>query len=87
MRRHTILVSLACFFSGAGTLFGAGASDELGPEAIEARIRQHRMGELVVMAKPGAAVRVQQLRHEFWFGAALSSGAFTGRLSAEDQRQ
>jgi GH35 family endo-1,4-beta-xylanase len=45
------------------------------------------MGELEVRAKPGAQVHVEQLRHEFWFGAALSSGAFSGRLSAEDQRR
>ncbi len=76
---------LACFFGEVGMVFGAGVSGELRPEAIEARIRQHRMGELVVRAKPGAQVHVEQLRHEFWFGAALSSGAFSGRLSAEDQ--
>jgi len=45
------------------------------------------MGELIIRAKPGAAVSIEQLRHEFWFGAALSSGAFSGRLSAEDQRR
>ncbi|TKJ34011.1 MAG: glycoside hydrolase [Planctomycetes bacterium B3_Pla] len=87
MKRHSVLVSLACFFGVVGMAFGAEASGELGPEAIEVRIRQHRMGELIVRAKPGAAVRVEQLRHEFWFGAALSSGAFSGRLSAEDQRR
>ena len=87
MKRYTILVVLACFFGGADTVFSAELSGELKPEAIEARIRQHRMGELVVRAKPGAQVHVEQLRHEFWFGAALSSGAFSGRLSAEDQRR
>lgn len=87
MKRYTILVVLACFFGGSGTVFSAELSGELKPEAIEARIRQHRMGELVVRAKPGAQVHVEQLRHEFWFGAALSSGAFSGRLSAEDQRR
>jgi len=87
MKRYTILVMLACFFGEIGTVFGAGVSGELRPEAIEARIRQHRMGELVVRAKPGAKVHVEQLRHEFWFGAALSSGSFSGRLSAEDQRR
>jgi endo-1,4-beta-xylanase len=85
VKRYTILVMLACFFGGSRTVFGAGVSGELKPEAIEARIRQHRMGELVVRAKPGTQVKVEQLRHEFWFGAALSSGAFSGRLSAEDQ--
>lgn len=87
MKRYTILVVLACFFGGADTVFSAELSGELKPEAIEARIRQYRMGELVVRAKPGAQVHVEQLRHEFWFGAALSSGAFSGRLSAEDQRR
>ncbi len=52
MKRYTILVVLACFFGGAGMVFGAELSGELRPEAIEARIRQHRMGELVVRAKP-----------------------------------
>jgi len=45
------------------------------------------MGELVVRAKPGTAVHIEQLRHEFWFGAALSSGAFGGRMNAEDRRR
>jgi endo-1,4-beta-xylanase len=87
MKRYTILVVLACFFGGAGTVFGTELSGELKPETIEARIRQYRMGELVVRAKPGAQVHVEQLRHEFWFGAALSSGAFSGRMNAEDQRR
>ena len=85
MKRYTVLVVLVWLIGGVGVAFGAGTSDALGAEAIDARIRQHRMGELVVTAKPGAHVRVEQLRHEFWFGAALTSGAFTGRLSAEDQ--
>ncbi len=87
MKRYTILVVLACFFGGVGAVFGTEVSGELRQESIEARIRQHRMGDLVVRAKPGAQVHVEQLRHEFWFGAALSSGAFSGRLSAEDQRR
>lgn len=39
-------------------------------------IRQHRMGTLVIEAAPGAEVRVEQLRHEFWFGAALANHMF-----------
>ena len=46
-------------------------------------IAQHRMGTLTVTAPPGAPVRVEQLRHEFWFGAALSSGFFSPRANAE----
>jgi GH35 family endo-1,4-beta-xylanase len=86
MKRYGIFVCLACFFGGIVAAFGAGTSGELEPEAIKAKIREHRMGELLVKARPGAEVHVEQLRHEFWFGAALSSGAFSGRMSAEDQR-
>ena len=54
---------------------------------IDKMIRQHRMGVLTIEAEPGASVRVEQVRHEFWFGAAISSSAFGGRMNAEDQRQ
>jgi len=87
MKRYIIMVMLVYCFACVGAGFGAGATGKLAPEALEARIRQHRMGALVVRAKPGAAVHVEQLRHEFWFGAALSSGAFGGRMSAEDRRR
>lgn len=39
-------------------------------------IARHRMGELIIKATPGAAVEVDQLKHEFWFGCALSSRMF-----------
>ncbi|MHC4325668.1 MAG: endo-1,4-beta-xylanase [Planctomycetota bacterium] len=87
MKKCGIFVGLVCVFSGIGAVFGAGASGELGAEAIEARIREHRMGEFLIKAEPGAEVHIKQLRHEFWFGAALSSGAFSGRMSAENQRK
>jgi len=87
MKKYGILVGLACIFGGIITAFGADVPDELKPDAIEARIREHRMGELLVKAEPGAEVHVEQLRHEFWFGAALSSGAFSGRMNPEDQRK
>ncbi len=47
---------------------------------LDAAIRQHRMGTLVVETTPGAKVRVEQTRHEFWFGAALANQAFGGRM-------
>lgn len=87
MKRYAILVMLVHCFGGIGAGLGADATGKLAPEALEARIRQHRMGELEVRAKPNAAVHVEQLRHEFWFGAALSSRAFGGRMSAEDRRR
>ena len=54
------------------------ASAKLKPEAIEARIREHRMGELIVKTAPGAEVKVEQLRHEFWFGTAVSNSMAPG---------
>jgi GH35 family endo-1,4-beta-xylanase len=50
----------------------------------DAAIRKHRMGMLVVQTDPGATVHVEQLRHEFWFGAAVASQAFDGRMSPAD---
>ena len=41
------------------------------------------MGTLVIETAPGAEVRVEQVRHEFWFGAALASQMFGGRAPAE----
>lgn len=41
------------------------------PEAIEARIAEHRMGDLVITAAPGATVTIKQVRHAFLFGTAL----------------
>lgn len=50
-------------------------------------IRRNRMGTLIVETSPGAAVQVEQLRHEFWFGAAISSRAFDGSMAADDARR
>jgi GH35 family endo-1,4-beta-xylanase len=49
---------------------------------LDEAIRRVRMGTLVIEAQPGAEVRVEQVRHEFWFGAALASQMFTARADA-----
>lgn len=46
---------------------------------LDESIRKNRMGTLIVEAAPGTEVRVEQIRHEFWFGAALSSQMFDAR--------
>jgi GH35 family endo-1,4-beta-xylanase len=61
-----------------GSLLHAASSD------VDETIRKVRMGTLVVEAAPGVEVRVEQLRHEFWFGAALASQMFSGRTDTED---
>lgn len=44
----------------------------------------HRKGEIIVKAKPGAKVSIEQLEHEFWFGCAISDDIFNGRASEAD---
>lgn len=51
---------------------------------LDDAIVKNRMGTLVVETTPNAEVRVEQVRHEFWFGAALASQMFGGRVNAED---
>ena len=57
-------------------------SSDSGPTA--AAIRKHRTGTIVVEAAPGAAIHVEQMRHEFWFGAAIANQAFDGRMDPAD---
>jgi endo-1,4-beta-xylanase len=64
-----------------GSLVYAAGSD------LDGTIRQVRMGTLLIEATPGAEVRVEQLRHEFWFGSALASSMFTDRVNPETAAQ
>ena len=41
------------------------------PEAISARIAEHRKGDILVKTKPGKTVEIRQVRHEFLFGTAI----------------
>jgi endo-1,4-beta-xylanase len=54
---------------------------------VDEALRKVRMGTLMVEAAPGVEVSVEQMRHEFWFGAALASQPFGGRMNAEDAAQ
>ncbi len=56
--------------------FSATAQDEtieakITPQAIESRIEQLRMGDLIVKARPGSKVKIEQVKHEFLFGTAI----------------
>jgi endo-1,4-beta-xylanase len=65
------------------SLTAAAISPALGAD-LEQSIREVRMGRLRIETTPGAEVRVEQLRHEFWFGAALASQMFGGRGNSEE---
>ena len=62
---------------GAAALMAADAD-------LDASIARIRAGTLTIRTAPGAQVRVEQLRHEFWFGAPLPAGVFTERSKPED---
>jgi len=53
-------------------------------DELDDAIAEHRMGTLIVQAEPGQEVHVEQLRHEFWFGAAISSGPFGWHAGTPD---
>jgi len=54
---------------------------------IDEDIAKHRKGELIIKAKPGDKVTVEQLSHEFWFGSAISNGFVDGSMSQKDVKQ
>ncbi|MBI4660151.1 MAG: endo-1,4-beta-xylanase [Verrucomicrobia bacterium] len=58
-----------------------------GESDLDEAVLKVRTSTLVIEASPNTEVRVEQLRHEFWFGAALANQAFSGGLSAEDAAQ
>ena len=63
-------------------VWGCCHSLAMGSDGDEA-IRKVRMGTLTIETTPGAEVRVEQKRHEFWFGAALASQMFGERANPE----
>lgn len=71
-----LLVS-ALVLSAGSLLCGAEAD-------LDAAIAKHRTGPLVIRAKPGAKITVEQLKHDFWFGATLPNGIFSGKAPADD---
>lgn len=56
-------------------------------EGIENDIEANRKGVLIIKGKPGAKISVEQLSHEFWFGAAISNGLANNYWSEDDKNQ
>lgn len=50
-------------------------------------IAKNRMGVIFVKARPGDIVKIEQLKHEFWFGCAISNGIAGRSWSDEDKKQ
>jgi GH35 family endo-1,4-beta-xylanase len=69
-----LLIALICPVSSMAQMAG-----------MDEAIQKNRKGVLIVKATPGAKVGIQQLRHEFWFGSAISSG-FAGKWWSEETK-
>lgn len=54
---------------------------------LDESIRALRMGTIVIEAAPGVEVQVEQLRHEFWFGAALANQMFRSGPDSDEVAQ
>ena len=71
--------------AGLSIALGASAAGADGRDTPEGSRVKHRMGTLVVRTSPGARVSVRQVRHEFWFGSAVGTGPFAGKLPEADR--
>ena len=54
------------------------------PANLNDSIGKYRMGYVVVKTTPNAKVSLEQVKHEFWFGAALANHIFEGNASEAD---
>ncbi|MBN2136875.1 MAG: endo-1,4-beta-xylanase [Sedimentisphaerales bacterium] len=86
--RLVVVLSAAAVVSGV-CRGGSDVGSKVSEEAIAARIREHRMGEIIVKTAAGAEVKVEQVRHAFWFGTAVSNsiaqGSFRRGMSEGDR--
>ena len=81
---RTILPAAASVLFCCSFLSVAARADDA---ALDRAIAEHRMGTLTVLAEPGQEVQVEQQRHEFWFGAAISSGMFGWHADSPDAKK
>ncbi|MBM1105019.1 endo-1,4-beta-xylanase [Aurantibacter crassamenti] len=52
---------------------------------IQKDIDEYRKGTIIINAKPGDKIEIEQLSHEFWFGAAISNSLANKSWSKKDK--
>ena len=75
---HILLLTISFLF----TTFICKGQDS----GINEAISKYRKGELIVRAKSGSQITVEQIRHEFWFGCAIPN-SFAGSMSENNLKQ
>jgi endo-1,4-beta-xylanase len=58
-----------------------------GDNPLDESITRNRMGVITVKANPGSKVSIEQLKHEFWFGCAISNSLGSGKMPENDLKQ
>lgn len=84
-----LLFPVVVSLTTAGCLSENHIAAKLTATAIEARIAEIRMGDIIIKTKPGADVNVQQVRHEFLFGTAITNNLAensTSPMSPKDRK-
>lgn len=49
-------------------------------------IQKYRTGVIVVKTTPNTKIELEQQKHEFWFGCALNSDVFDGKMDEQNAR-
>lgn len=89
MKSTNLFVRKASFFLLLAIFFTTSSVNKTNAQVtgINESIAKNRKGVLVVKAKRGDKVKVEQLLHEFWFGCAIPNSLAGGRMSENDLRQ
>jgi endo-1,4-beta-xylanase len=84
-----LIYFLVAFLANVSAIFAAATTNilytrpaTLDTNALNDSIHRLRMGTLLIEAAPNTEIQIQQLRHEFWFGAALANHLFGPRADA-----
>ncbi len=66
------LIMVVCILTANVCFAEDDVAAKITPAAIDERIAEIRMGDIIVKTTPGADVKVEQVRHEFLFGTAIT---------------
>jgi GH35 family endo-1,4-beta-xylanase len=84
MKKTNLLLRKLLFLLPAMLIFHQAAGQYPG---INDSIAKYRKGQLIILAKKGDKVQVEQIKHEFWFGCAISNSIAGNRMSESDKKQ
>jgi endo-1,4-beta-xylanase len=76
-----------CFFTIIAIMFSFYTAALAQYPGIDESIARYRKGEIIIKAKPGAPVKIEQQSHEFWFGCAIANSIASERMPENDKKQ